>query len=79
MDIEEATQVVSKNLQEEKHALGVKRMGSTVAGVFIRNMEGTVFWAGDSRVYIYRSGELLFQTEDHTVVNDLMKVRPLTF
>ena len=79
MDIEEATQVVSKNLQEEKHALGVKRMGSTVAGIFIRNMEGTVFWAGDSRVYIYRSGELLFQTEDHTVVNDLMKVRPLTF
>ena len=79
MDIDEATKLVSQNLKEEKHAMGVKKMGSTVAGALIKDMEMTVFWAGDSRVYVYRSGKLHYQTEDHTIVNDLMKVRPLSF
>lgn len=79
MDIDEATKLVSQNLKNEKHALGVKKIGSTVAGVFMRDMEATIFWSGDSRVYIYRADQLLYQTEDHSLVNDLQKVRPLSF
>ncbi len=77
--IDEATKIVSLNLLKEKNNLGIKKIGSTVAGVLIHNMNMTIFWAGDSRVYIYRSGELIYQTEDHTLVNDLQKVRPLSF
>lgn len=79
VDVDEATKVVSQNLQKEKHALGVKKIGCTVAGVLIRDMEATIFWSGDSRVYIYRADKLLFQTEDHSLINDLQKVRPLSF
>lgn len=79
MSIAEATKVATDNLRKEKQSLGVKKMGSTVAGVFINNMDMTVFWAGDSRVYLYRGGEIVFQTEDHSVANELNKVRPLTF
>ena len=65
-------------MKKEKRSRGVKKLGSTVAGVLIKDMEATIFWTGDSRVYIYRSDELLFQTVDHSLVNDLLKVRPLS-
>ena len=79
MTIAEATKVATENLRKERRSLGVKKMGSTVAGVFINNLNMTVFWAGDSRVYLYRGGEIVFQTEDHSVANELDKVRPLSF
>lgn len=79
MDILEATKVASQDLHKEKLSLGVQKMGCTVAGVLIHNMVMTTFWAGDSRVYLYRAGELIYQTEDHSISNELSKVRPLSF
>lgn len=79
MDILEATKVASQNLHKEKLSLGVQKMGCTVAGVLIHDMTMTAFWAGDSRVYLYRAGELIYQTEDHSISNELSKVRPLSF
>lgn len=37
------------------------------------------FWAGDSRVYVFRDKRLLYQTEDHSLLNELSHVRELTF
>lgn len=51
-------------------ALGVGRdelTGSTVVVLAIRGPEWGVFWAGDSRAYVYRSGSLSQLTRDHTV------------
>lgn len=79
MDILEATKVASQDLHKEKLSLGVQKMGCTVAGVLIHDMVMTTFWAGDSRVYLYRAGELIYQTEDHSISNELSKVRPLSF
>ena len=79
MDVIEAASIASDNLRKEKHSLGIKKMGSTVAGVYIKDMEMTIFWAGDSRVYLYRAGDLFYQTEDHSLTNELCKVRTLTF
>lgn len=79
LSIVEATQEASKNLRLTRQNLGITRMGSTVAGVLIKNNNAEVFWAGDSRVYIYRDNKLLYQTTDHSVVNELSQVRQLTF
>lgn len=77
--IEEATSIVSNNIKLEKKNLGVRKMGSTVAGLLKEKMDATIFWAGDSRVYVYRNCDILFQTEDHSIINELEKQRKLTF
>ena len=79
IDIEQATSIVSDNLKLEKKNLGIRKMGSTVAGVLKSEMHATIFWAGDSRVYVYRNGDIIFQTQDHSIVNELEKKRKLTF
>jgi serine/threonine protein phosphatase PrpC len=79
IDIEKSTSVVSDNLKIEKKNLGVRKMGSTVAGILMNGMNATVFWAGDSRLYVFRNGDVIYQTEDHSIVNELEKKRKLTF
>ena len=79
MSIEESTKVASNNIQKELHSLNVHHMGSTVAAVLIKGMSASIFWAGDSRVYIYRNKEPLFQTRDHSMLNELSKIRTLSF
>lgn len=79
MSIEDATREASKNIQLERRNLGVSKIGSTVAGVLLCGMKATIFWAGDSRVYLFRNKEQLFQTEDHSILNELSRKRKLSF
>lgn len=79
MSIEDATREASNNIQIERRNLGVAKIGSTVAGVLICGMKATIFWAGDSRVYLFRNKEQLFQTEDHSILNELSRKRMLSF
>ncbi len=79
MSIEDATREASNNIQIERRNLGVAKIGSTVAGVLICGMKATIFWAGDSRVYLFRNKEQVFQTEDHSILNELSRKRKLSF
>ena len=73
------TKEVSKNIQTECRNLGVSKMGSTVAAVVLNGLQASIFWAGDSRVYVFRDKHLLYQTEDHSLLNELSRVRELSF
>ena len=42
------------------------------------NNRVTIAWSGDSRVHHVREGKILFETEDHSLVNELMKRGELT-
>lgn len=79
LSIDEVTKEVSRDIQTECRNLGVSKMGSTVAAVFLNGLQASIFWAGDSRVYVYRDKNLLYKTEDHSLLNDLSRVRELTF
>ena len=79
LSIEESVKIATENLQKERHNLGITKMGSTVAGILIKELSAKIFWAGDSRVYVLRDKKVIYQTEDHSMVNELSKVRPLTF
>ena len=52
----------------ERSLLG-DRTGSTVAALLVRDSRCAVLWAGDSRVYRWRSGRLDQLTQDHSAGN----------
>jgi type VI secretion system ImpM family protein len=45
---------------------GAAASGSTVIALAVRGREWGVAWAGDSRAYLWRNGELLQLTQDHS-------------
>jgi serine/threonine protein phosphatase PrpC len=48
-------------------------MGTTLTGILIRDTDAFVGHVGDSRVYLVREGAVHQLTEDHTLVNELIK------
>lgn len=50
-----------------------KGMATTVAIVYAKEGRAYIANIGDSRVYLYRDGDLVQVTEDHTYVNTLVK------
>lgn len=56
----------------------LKGMGTTIVVTFFVNDACYVGHVGDSRVYRYRRGELVQLTEDHSLLNDYIKMRQLT-
>ena len=64
---------VNTELQQEAGRRGWDvTIGSTVAGLVLRDGHFACFWAGDSRVYRYRAGELDQLTRDHSIVQDMV-------
>jgi len=53
-------------------------MGSTVALLYIHEQNGHIIWAGDSRLYRLRDGELKQLTDDHSLVGELQRLGELT-
>jgi protein phosphatase len=53
-------------------------MGSTIAALQIDQQEAKVAWVGDSRVYLFREGELSRLTTDHSYVQYLLQQGQIT-
>ena len=53
-------------------------MGTTFVGIFTANDGVYTAHVGDSRVYRYRDGKLEMLTEDHSLLNDYIKMKRLT-
>ena len=52
--------------------------GSTVVALLMRDRHALCLWAGDSRAYRLRDGDLARLTRDHTVVRDMVEAGYLT-
>lgn len=55
-----------------------KGMGTTIVVTFFTESEVYTAHVGDSRVYRLRSGDLTQITEDHSLLNDYIKMKDLT-
>lgn len=55
-----------------------KGMGTTVVAIYFLEDNTIVGHVGDSRVYRLRSGELTQLTEDHSLINDYIKMKRVT-
>lgn len=58
---------------------GVSKMGSCLAGINICQNIGYGFWIGDSRIYLYRNGEQIYGTQDHTMIAEMEKHGKVSF
>lgn len=56
----------------------LKGMGTTIVVTFFVNDTCYIGHVGDSRVYRFRNGKLSQLTEDHSLLNDYIKMRQLT-
>ncbi|HYD44968.1 MAG TPA: protein phosphatase 2C domain-containing protein [Phenylobacterium sp.] len=82
--MDEAAGAVSRAIQEanqaifrESESLG-KSMGSTTVALLVHGRRFAAIWAGDSRIYVLRDGELHRLTRDHTQVRDMVERGYLT-
>lgn len=64
----------------EKGQLDIKLtgMGTTIVAVVLFEEQFTLGHVGDSRGYLFREGELIQLTEDHSLVNELVKTGEIT-
>jgi serine/threonine protein phosphatase PrpC len=53
-------------------------MGTTITAVYVGEQEVSIAHVGDSRAYCLRDGELLRLTEDHSLVDELIREGKLT-
>lgn len=68
--ISQACQLVYRLAQEDSERHG---MGTTLSMLLIINGRGFVGHVGDSRIYMTRGSEAKLVTEDHSVINELIK------
>lgn len=65
-----ANEVVFRKASEHEE---YRNMGTTVVAVLLAGRDGMVGHIGDSRAYKYRRGEIVQLTDDHSLVNELLK------
>lgn len=67
-EIRDRLQGVNHCLREQAHQVGRAVIASTVAVLVARQHHCVSLWAGDSRVYRYRNGQLRCLTRDHSLL-----------
>ncbi|MDR0921707.1 MAG: Stp1/IreP family PP2C-type Ser/Thr phosphatase [Lactobacillales bacterium] len=74
-EIQEINEEVYEKGQQDENYLG---MGTTIVAVAIFDDSFTLAHVGDSRAYVVRGNRMLQLTEDHSLVNDLVKAGELS-
>jgi PPM family protein phosphatase len=57
---------------------GVQEMATTFSLILITDDKVFVCWCGDSRIYHIRDKQILFKSDDHSLVHSLVKVGEIT-
>ena len=72
--LQTAVQRASSRIHEQATSDASKRgMGTTLSALLFLGNHGFVAHVGDSRIYLLRNGRISQITDDHTVINELMK------
>ncbi len=73
--VSRADDALTSKMEEQPQ---LKGMGSTLVAVLINHQSAFVVHLGDSRCYQIRSGRVVFRTQDHSLVGELVKNKSLT-
>lgn len=77
-EVRQRLQAVNQSLSEEARQRGQEVIGSTVVVLALFGTHAVVLWAGDSRAYLYRDGELKQLTRDHSQVEEFINLGLIT-
>jgi serine/threonine protein phosphatase PrpC len=77
--LREALQSAHTALRQEIDMRGVGTMGATVVALMVSEAHFVCFWAGDSRLYRLRGGEIEMLTSDHSVVAEMVLAGELSW
>lgn len=76
--LKEAVTFSNDSLMLKRLALGTQKMGCVVAALLLVGADAFMTWLGDSRIYLYRNNHEAYHTEDHSVINELSKIKTLS-
>ncbi|MHB8532183.1 MAG: Stp1/IreP family PP2C-type Ser/Thr phosphatase [Solirubrobacteraceae bacterium] len=77
--LEALAQHANAQIHELSHANAEQAgMGTTLTAVYVGEHEVAIAHVGDSRAYVLRDGQLLRLTDDHSLVDELMRQGRLT-
>jgi len=77
--LENALQLAGQAINARGKAEPEKRgMGTTTSALLIAGDRGFIAHVGDSRIYLVRAGQVIQLTEDHSLINELIKRGKLT-
>lgn len=78
-DANDVLKIAEKKLSEHSHTdPKYSRMGTTLTLSQITDNGIYIAWVGDSRIYQFRRGEIIFKTVDHSWVNEALKAGIIT-
>ena len=72
IEIASALKITENNFDNYYKVHNQKEMATTLAMVYIKGSQATIAHVGDSRAYHIRDGKILFCTDDHKYVNELV-------
>lgn len=73
-----AYKFANESLNIKRMILNAKEMGCVAVALLINDGMAYMAWLGDSRIYMYRDGQEVFKTDDHSMVAELSKIRSLS-
>ena len=62
----------------QRHELALSGMGTTLTMLWEARTEMLIAHIGDSRAYLYRGGELVCRTQDHSIVGEMLRNHIIT-
>lgn len=75
--LREAINFANESISIRRLALQVKQMGTVIVVAYVCDSVAWLAWVGDSRIYVMRDDKPIYQTEDHSLINDLRQVNTL--
>lgn len=75
--LREAISFANESISIKRIAMHVKQMGAVVVMAYVCEDTCWIAWVGDSRAYVMRKGKPIYQTEDHSLINELRQVNTL--